>query len=211
MLITAESLSANIEQLRETLDNNGLLVLPTDTVYGIASALTPGGVASLLGAKHRELLQPPPVLVADLNSAEVSFGRLPEFALSLAEYFWPGPLTLVIETSAKLPWPSGKDTPTGTTVALRQPDNDLALQLLSALGPLAVTSANLHGKDPATDCKRAMDYFGDTVSVYIDGGSTPGPVPSTIVSCVDRYPKILRQGALSASQVARVVQLEENS
>ena len=120
---------------------------------------------------------------------------------ALAKAFWPGALTLILPAGEGLGWDSQAK---GGTVAVRVPGLDAARVLLEGTGPLAVTSANIHGDDPAQNVSDAVKYFGDTVAVYVDAGSTPGPVPSTIVAEEGEHMRILRQGVIPASDLARV-------
>ena len=161
-----------------------LVVLPTDTLYGLGcDAFDNDAVARLLAAKGRGRQMPPPVLVSDISQLDGVVANIPTPARALMEAYWPGALTLILPAHPDLSWDLGE---TGGTVAVRQPNYPLTLQLLSQTGPLAVTSANLTGQPPATDATQARTYFGpqiDSGEIYLlDDGATPGPVPSTIVS-----------------------------
>lgn len=167
-----------------------LVVIPTDTVYGIgANPFDSGSVAKLLQAKGRGEQMPPPVLVSDLEQAR-TVGLVPAWV----EKFWPGPLTVVVPTVTKLGW--DKDT-----VALRVPADEATLSLLTQTGPLAVTSANKTGEPPAKTVSEAWQYFGRTVAVYIDGGTSPLGKASTIADLTDGRPRLLRNGALDWDEV----------
>jgi tRNA threonylcarbamoyl adenosine modification protein (Sua5/YciO/YrdC/YwlC family) len=171
------------------------VVLPTDTVYGIgADALCPAAVARLLEAKRRGADMPPPVLIADTQLLDVLADDLSQAARVLADEFWPGALTLVVKARPAL----GMDT-----VAVRIPDNETARALLRATGPLAVSSANVSGRPPATDAAAASEQLGEAVAVYLDDGPTPGETPSTIVDATDDRLRILRQGAIPAEAISR--------
>ena len=169
----------------------GLLILPTDTVYGIgALASDAAGVSRLLAAKGRDRRMPPPVLVADPAQAFDVVARPPAAARALIAAFWPGALTLVLDARADLGWDLGES---GGTVALRMPDHPLALELLRRTGPMAVTSANRTGLAPATDAAAALAAFPGRVALadaasgphgalgadilLLDGGPTPGLLP----------------------------------
>ena len=196
----------------------GLLILPTDTVYGIgALASDAAGVSRLLAAKGRDRRMPPPVLVADPAQAFDVVVRLPDAARALIAAFWPGALTLVLDARADLDWDLGES---GGTVALRMPDHPLALELLRRTGPMAVTSANRTGLAPATGAAAALAAFPGRVALaddaagphgadilLLDGGPTPGPVPSTIVSLAGGSPGpvVVREGVVPRAELAAVV------
>ena len=182
-------------------------IIPTDTVYGIgALASDARAVAQVLAAKGRGRQMPPPVLVSDIAQLDGVVANIPTPARALMEAYWPGALTLILPAHPDLSWDLGE---TDGTVAVRQPNYPLTLQLLSQTGPLAVTSANLTGQPPATDAAQARTYFGpqiDSGEIYLlDDGATPGPVPSTIVSFAAPQPKVLRVGVLSVAQIEAVI------
>lgn len=180
-----------------------LVVMPTDTVYGIAAdAFTPAAVTSLLAAKGRDRSMPPPVLVGSVSTLDGIASDIPDVARRLVEEFWPGALTLICHQQPSLVWDIGD---TDDTVAVRMPDDKLALDLLVETGPLAVSSANITGQPPATTCAEAEEQLGDSVAVYLDAGSTPGGVPSTIVDLTGPVPRVLRPGAISIAQLRTVV------
>ena len=186
-----------------TLGRGGLVVLPTDTVYGIgADAFDPRAVAALLAAKGRGRNFPPPVLIADLAVLDALALEVPPEARALAERFWPGALTLVLLAQPALAWDLGD---TDGTVALRMPDEERALALLRRAGPLAVSSANRHGEPAALAGVEAQRQLGDAVGVYLDGGPSRGQVASTIVDATTAPMRILRTGALSHADLAAVV------
>lgn len=192
------SLDASIE----TLNAGGLVVLPTDTVYGIGcDPFNPEAVNRLLAAKGRGRQMPPPVLVESPDLLTELGNDVPSEALTLATRFWPGALTIIIHVDAHLTWDLGE---TGGTVALRMPDNPVALALLRRFGPMAVTSANLTGEPSAQNAQEAYAYFGDTVGAYLDGGPTPGPVPSTIVDATHGL-RIIRHGVITDEELLAVV------
>src|ERR1700754_3248322 len=143
-----------------------LVVLPTDTVYGIgADAFSPSAVTALLAAKGRGRNMPPPVLVGSVRAAAALTESLGTFGQDLIDEFWPGPLTLVFRSSPTLMWDLGD---TRGTVAVRMPLHPVALDLLRRTGPMAVSSASLHGQPAATTAAAAMDQFGESVAVYLD-------------------------------------------
>ena len=180
-----------------------LVVMPTDTVYGIAAdAFVPEAVADLLAAKGRGRAMPPPVLVGSVETLDGIADEVPEAGRRLVEKFWPGALTIICHQQPSLVWDIGD---TGNTVAVRMPDEELALEFLAKTGPLAVSSANKSGEPPATTCAEAEEQLGDSVAVYLDGGPTPGSTPSTIVDLTHSTPRVLRAGALSFERLRSVV------
>lgn len=186
-----------------SLEKGGLVVLPTDTVYGIgADAFSEQAVARLLDAKGRGRQSPPPVLVASPHVLDALAMDIRVEVRDLVAAFWPGPLTIILPAQASLDWDLGE---THGTVALRMPDHPVALALLERWGPMAVTSANLTGQPAAEDATTAEGYFGGNVPVYLDAGPSVGPVPSTIVDATRVPMRIVRQGKLSAVELAEVV------
>lgn len=198
------------------LQRNELVVLPTDTVYGIAAdAFSPSGVKALLDAKGRTAQSPPPVLIGNLETLNALADFVPSIARKLAETFWPGALTMIFKAQHALSWELGE---TKGTVALRMPDHKIALALLAETGPLAVSSANLTGEPAATTCQQAFDYLGESVQVFLDAGNSPKGEASTILDMTaltekvvdgeiitEGKVKIVRLGALKKSQIKSIV------
>ena len=180
-----------------------LVVLPTDTVYGIgADAFDPAAVRRLLAAKGRGREMPPPVLVSTPTTLDALAVGVPSYARALIQELWPGPLTLVCRQQPSLQWDLGD---TRGTVAVRMPDHEVALQLLARTGPLAVSSANRTGLDAATDADQAESMLGDAVDVVLDGGPSAGPVPSTIVDVTGQTGRVLRLGAVPLERLQEIV------
>lgn len=180
-----------------------LIVLPTDTVYGIgADAFDPVAVKRLLDAKGRGREMPPPVLIGSAATLDALATKVPEWARVLVENYWPGPLTVVVRQQPSLQWDLGE---TRGTVAVRMPHDPNALELLSRTGPLAVSSANVTGKPAATDADQAAEMLGASVSVVLDGGPTVDDRPSTIVDCTGDQPRILRVGAIGVAELRTVL------
>ena len=179
-----------------------LVVLPTDTVYGLGTdAFSPDAVAKLLETKGRGRDMPVPVLVGSPRTLDGIATGLTEPARSLVEAFWPGGLTLVCAVQPSLRWDLGE---TGGTVAVRMPLHPVAIDLLMATGPMAVSSANRSGVAPATTLDEAIEQLGDGVSVYLDGGPSGEPVPSTIVDVTGDRPRLLRAGAVTEEALREV-------
>ena len=177
-----------------------LVVLPTDTLYGLGvDAFDSEAVAALLEAKGRGRSMPVPVLVGSWSTIEGLVSWVPTRVQSLIEAFWPGGLTLVVEHAPSLQWDLGDSR---GTVAVRMPLHPVALALLAETGPMAVSSANKSGHPPATTAAEAEAQLGEAVSVYLDGGSIAAAVPSTIVDVTGEVPRVLRAGAVSIGPVA---------
>lgn len=192
--------AGDLDDVTAAVHSGRLVVLPTDTVYGIgADATDPRAVAAVLAAKGRGRQMPPPVLVADASAVGDLCVDVPAAAGRLAAAHWPGGLTLILRARPDLGWDLGE---TGGTIALRMPDQAVALELLARTGPMAVTSANLTGLPPATRVEEAQRYFGDVVSVYLDGGPTPGPTPSTIIDLAHGAPRAVRLGTIPLDALA---------
>ncbi len=179
-----------------------LVVLPTDTVYGIgADAFKSWAVTALQNAKGRGRTVPPPVLVGSRSTVDGLAHALPQVARDLMEAFWPGGLTIVVEHAPSLSWDLGE---TFGTVGLRMPLHPIALEVLRETGPMAVSSANNHGKPPATTAVEAREQFGYSVSVYLDGGPALEGVASTMIDVTGDVPKLLRAGAISLDELRKV-------
>jgi L-threonylcarbamoyladenylate synthase len=193
--------AAGLAAAVETLRRGGLVVLPTDTVYGVAVALdTPGGVERLFAAKHRPPEKAIIVLVDGLDQV-AGIVDVPPAAGVLARVGWPGGLTLVLPLvdPARLPPALTAGT---ETLGVRVPDHPTPRAIARALGPLPTTSANRSGDPPALDLAAAIAALGDEVDLILDGGRVPGGVPSTVVDCAAALPAIIRAGAVTAESLA---------
>ncbi|WP_155884537.1 L-threonylcarbamoyladenylate synthase [Actinomadura flavalba] len=180
-----------------------LVVLPTDTVYGLATdAFLPAGVTSLLAAKGRGREMPPPVLVGSVRAATALVEDLGTYGQDLIDEFWPGALTLVCRANRNLVWDLGE---TKGTVAVRMPMHELAVEVLKETGPLAVSSANLSGKPAARTADEAREMLGDHVAVYLDGGASGQGEASTIVDLTGAVPRLLRAGAIPEYKIRAIV------
>ncbi len=194
--------SAGIEAAAAAVGRGELVVLPTDTVYGIgADAFTPAAVMAMLIAKGRGTHMPSPVLIGSVRAAAALIDDLGVHGQDLIDEFWPGGLTLVCHASRTLSWDLGD---TKGTVAVRMPLHPVALELLKLTGPMAVSSANRSGEPPATTVDEAQAQLGDPVAVYLDGGPCAGRVPSSIVDLTGTVPRLLRAGAISAERLRTV-------
>ncbi len=180
-----------------------LVVLPTDTVYGLGTdAFSQKGPQKLMAAKGRDRNMPIPVLVGHVKALDGLAQRVDGVTKSLAEAFWPGALTIVVNAQPTLRWDLGE---TNQTVALRMPLNPIAIELLNAVGPMAVSSANKTGQPPATNVEEAIAQLGEVVTIYLDGGQTPGNIASTIVDVSSGEIKLLRQGAIPLEEIRLIV------
>jgi L-threonylcarbamoyladenylate synthase len=191
-----------IDEAVNVVSRGGLVVLPTDTVYGIGcDAFTPPAVEALLAAKGRGRQAPPPVLVPDVRTLDGLATGVPDAARALVERFWPGGLTVICHAQPSLAWDLGE---THGTVALRMPDHPAALAVLRRTGPLAVSSANRTGQPAALTAAEALAQLGDSVHVYLDAGPVPGGVASTIVDATGDALRLVRAGAVSLEALREV-------
>ncbi|MGJ4842968.1 MULTISPECIES: L-threonylcarbamoyladenylate synthase [unclassified Leifsonia] len=209
---------------RAAIGRGELVVIPTDTVYGVAAdAFNPAAVQRLLDAKGRGRQSPPPVLIPGIPTLAALAEEVPQAVTDLVQEFWPGGLTVVLPAQPSLVWDLGE---TRGTVALRMPSDTIALELLSETGPLAVSSANLTGRPAARTAAEAEAMLTDSVSVYLDGGeagagydrvdgkdSSSTIVDATALAAGTGKLRILRHGVISAEQIRAVVgdQLADDS
>ncbi|WP_246099881.1 L-threonylcarbamoyladenylate synthase [Tessaracoccus rhinocerotis] len=190
-----EDPGAGIDAAAAAIAEGRCIVVPTDTVYGIAAdAFSGDAVRGLLAAKQRGEDMPPPVLIAERSMLRALTADIPRDAMALARNFWPGALTLILKAQKTLNLELGE---TGGTVAVRVPDHDELRRLLRRTGPLAVSSANISGKPAANTVTEAQEMLGDAVALYLDGGESAGQVASTIVDFTkSTRGKVLRNGAI---------------
>lgn len=191
-----------IDEAVHALARGGLVVLPTDTVYGVgADAFAPPAVAALLAAKGRGRQMPPPVLVPDVRTVDGLCVDVTDDVRALLDACWPGGLTVICRSQPSLAWDLGE---TRGTVAVRMPDHPAALALLRRTGPLAVSSANRTGEPAALTAQEAERQLGDAVQVYLDGGPALGGIASTIVDATDGL-RVVRAGAIPLERLREVV------
>lgn len=195
--------SAGIVAAKDSLNRSGLVVIPTDTVYGVAAdAFDPTGVRRLLRAKGRGRDMPTPVLISSAEVLTALATGVTVEARELADAFWPGGLTLIFRQQGSLRWDLGDSR---GTVAVRVPAHDDALTLLGDTGPLAVSSANTTGLPAAVTVEQAQEMLADAVDVYLDAGPTAGAVPSTIVDATTDILVVRRQGVIDVEALRAVV------
>ena len=191
------------------LKSGRLVVMPTDTVYGLAAdAFDNRAVASLLAAKGRGRDMPVGVLVGSWHTIEGLVYYVPDSARELIRAFWPGALSLVVQQAPSLQWDLGDAR---GTVMLRMPLHPVALELLRETGPLAVSSANVSGQPPATTAPLAQVQLGPLIDVYLDGGPSPEQAASTIVDLTGPAPRILREGPVTSAAIAAVLGVDTAS
>ena len=205
--MTAERYQTDTDEERESaisaaslaVQRGELIVMPTDTVYGVAAdAFDPAAVKALLQAKGRGREMPPPVLVSAATTIDALAVNVPAYARTLVEKFWPGPLTLVCHQQTSLQWDLGD---TRGTVAIRMPDHEIAREILERTGPLAVSSANTTGSPAATEPAEAMRMLSEHVAVVVDAGTSPGGEASTIIDVTGEHGRVLRRGALPLAEL----------
>ncbi|MBE7436374.1 MAG: threonylcarbamoyl-AMP synthase [Anaerolineales bacterium] len=186
--------ASEISRALEILRKGGIGAFPTDTVYGLgALAFDNAAIESIYTAKDRPLEKAIPILIGDLSDLDRIGSDIPEMALRFAERFWPGPLTCVIPKKSTLP-PAVSAT---STVAVRIPNHPDALALLRAAGPMAVTSANISGAQNPLTAQDVYEQLQGRIPIILDGGKTPGGIPSTLVDCTGEKPVILREGPIT--------------
>lgn len=195
--------SAGIASAISALKGGRLVVMPTDTVYGIgADAFDGAAVAALLAAKGRGRDMPVPVLVGSWHTIDGLVYSVPESARELIRAFWPGALSLVVQQAPSLQWDLGDAQ---GTVMLRMPLHPVAIDLLREVGPMAVSSANISGRPAAVTAADAREQLGDLVEVYLEAGPSANGAASTIVDLTGAQPRILREGPVSSAAIATVL------
>jgi tRNA threonylcarbamoyl adenosine modification protein (Sua5/YciO/YrdC/YwlC family) len=197
---------AALASAEHCVSSGQLVVLPTDTVYGIgADAFDGTAVAALLAAKGRGRDMPVPVLVGSWHTIDGLVYSVPDAARELIQAFWPGALSLVVRQAPSLQWDLGDAY---GTVMLRMPLHPIAIELLREVGPMAVSSANISGKPAAVTAADAREQLADLVEVYLEGGPSAQQAASTIVDLTGAQPRVLRQGPVTAAAIADVLGIE---
>lgn len=194
-------LQGKIKKAVRCLKSGGIIAIPTDTVYGLgADPFNPGAVQKLYTVKGRPDGNPIPLVLSSVADIHRFSQNLPDFFFQLTDRFWPGGLTIVIESKGLLP----VLTAGGNTVGVRIPDNPLLLKILQAFGgPMAITSANLSGEPPATSAEEIGEELASRIDMIVDGGKTPGPIPSTVYDISVSPPLVRRRGVISEETLAK--------
>jgi L-threonylcarbamoyladenylate synthase len=201
--------STGIASAVSAVKDGRLVVLPTDTVYGVgADAFDPGAVTALLAAKGRGRDMPVPVLVGSWQTIDGLAFAVPEAARELIHAFWPGALSLVVQQAPSLQWDLGEGR---GKVMVRMPLHPVAIELLREVGPMAVSSANISGRPPAITADDARRQLGELVGVYLDAGPSQQQAASTIIDLTGPTPHILREGPVGADEIATVLGLEADT
>lgn len=194
--------SLGLDAAHDAVSRGELVVFPTDTVYGVgADAFTPAAVSALLAAKGRGRATPSPVLVGSWTGLDGLVLTVDRVARALVEAFWPGGLTIIVEHAPSLAWDLGE---TRGTVAVRMPAHPVAIELLERTGPMAVSSANRHGRPSAISVKQAQSELGEQIEVYLDGGPCESSLASTIIDLTGDRPVVRREGAVEIEALREV-------
>jgi len=200
-ILSASSAEA-IPRALEILKEGKLVAFPTDTVYGVGALAFDGkAVESIYAAKDRPVEKAIPVLIGDSEDLEMVGAEIPHSAHRLASRFWPGPLTILVPRRAELP----ESVSATSTVGVRVPDHEVARALLRAAGPMAVTSANISGAQSPVTAEEVYQQLAGRIDLILDGGKTPGGVPSTLVDSTTSQLKVLRKGPISLPELLSAV------
>lgn len=191
-----------LQHALDVLKHGGIVAFPTDTVYGLATLPTlVESIESLYIIKDRNREKAIAILMSSYAELNVVTSAVNPLAMRLAETFWPGPLTLVLPRHPRLP----ELLASNNTIGVRVPNHPVALRLLKLSGPLAVTSANLSGQENACTSAEVLRQLRGRFHLLLDGGETPGGVPSTVVDCTGSEPIILREGPISEHDIDQVI------
>jgi L-threonylcarbamoyladenylate synthase len=184
------------------LGDNEIVAFPTDTVYGIGGNLySYDAIQKLYQVKIRRYQKAIAVLIGDLDQLSLVTKKLTPIAAKLASKYWPGALTLVLPKLDGLP----DNLSPYPTVGIRMPDYWFALELLKNAGPLATTSANISGQKDLVTCQEVVNKLGEKIKLIVDGGKTPGGIPSTVVDCTQSFPVVLREGSISKQEIINLI------
>lgn len=193
-----KSFEKALEVSVKVLNKGGLVVFPTDTVYGLASKYNQNdAIQRIYLVKGREQTKALPVLISNLDQIELISTGLTKTARKLITFFWPGALTIILEKRYDLQVPLSMDN----SIGIRIPDDPFVRSIVEQVGPLATTSANLSGLNSATNIDQVLKQIGNMVDLVIDGGECSGGIPSTVVDCRGAEIKILREGIISKEEI----------
>ncbi len=200
-ILSASSPNAILSAL-EVLLSGGLVAFPTDTVYGVGClAFHQQAIESIYVAKDRPIEKAIPVLIGDNEDLSKVAEEIPIFAMRLIARFWPGPLTVLVPKKPTVP----EAISATSTVGVRVPDHDIARALLRLAGPMAVTSANISGQASPTTAQQVFAQLGGRIAMIIDGGETPGGIPSTLVDCTVDEIQVLREGPITKEELLNAI------
>jgi L-threonylcarbamoyladenylate synthase len=195
--------SNSLAHALDILSGGGLVVFPTDTVYGLgAMAFDANAVSKIYMAKGRGQEKAIPILVSDVDQIHQVSSGVSDYAVTLGKKFWPGPLTIVVPRHPTIP---DVVSPL-STVGVRIPNLNVARELLRLTGPLAVTSANISGQTSPSTAKGVYAQLTGRIPLILDGGVTPGGIPSTVVDCTGEAPEILREGPISLEEIMAAIE-----
>jgi L-threonylcarbamoyladenylate synthase len=205
--LSQAGIAAAAADAARVIGGGGVIVYPTETLYGIgADALSAGAVRRVAEVKRRPDTKPIPVIVQDADALRRLAASVPPAAHLLMEAFWPGPLTIVFPALDGLPPPLAAGS---GAIGVRIPSSPFCLELLRAAGvPLTSTSANPSGAEPPRTVAAILEALGDGVELSVDAGELPPSLPSTVVSVTGPRPRLLRAGAVPARRIAAVVDLD---
>lgn len=200
-ILTAEDPQA-ISKAVETIKCGGTIAFPTDTVYGLAvDPFNTQALNRIYAIKERSIEKAIPVLIGDIQQIEMLVSEVIEPARKLTDAFWPGPLTLILPKAANIP----DDLSPYPTIGIRMPKHEFTLRLLQATGPLATTSANISGDSNPTTSEDVIKQIGGRIDLLINGGKTPGAVPSTVIDLTGKPLKLLREGPISRTDLCALL------
>lgn len=200
--VLSASMPNAITSALEVLLSGGLVAFPTDTVYGVGClAFHQNAIESIYVAKDRPVEKAIPVLIGDQTDLIKVADEIPIFAMKLINRFWPGPLTILVPKKPTLP----EAISATSTVGVRIPDHDEARSLLRLAGPMAVTSANISGRESPTTAYQVFEQLNGRIAMILDGGETPGGIPSTLVDCTGDQIQVLREGPISRELLLKTI------
>jgi len=198
--------NSDLNTIVSVLKKNGLIVYPTETFYGLgANCFSAEAVKKIFALKRRDRTKPLPVVISDLSMLDSVVEEIPSAAELLFRLYWPGPLTIIFPANPHLP----EDLlGTTTSIGVRLPAHAGLRDLVKNAGfPITATSANISGEEELSDPERVFDAFAGKVDCIVAGGKTKGGSPSTLIDLTSPIPQILREGAISASELQK--KLEE--
>ena len=195
--------SNSLAHALDVLSGGGLVSFPTDTVYGLgAMAFDANAVSKIYMAKGRGQEKAIPILISDLDLIQRVSSGVNDYAIKLGKKFWPGPLTIVVPRHSTIP-----DVVSPLkTVGVRIPNLNVARELLRLTGPLAVTSANMSGQTSPSTAKGVYAQLNGRIPLILDGGVTPGGIPSTVVDCSGEAPVVVREGPISQEEILAAIE-----